>query len=273
MSDGVDIFISYARADRARVDTLWEQLSAQHWNVWRDDNIPNSVPWEREILGKLESARCVLVAWSPVAVRSEWVRREASAALERGSLMQAIVEDCSVPDEFGRLQIEDLRGWQGEIAHAGFSKLLRDCAGRIGPKKPVGTLPMPAPHELVSDKHLAIVHSAWRKPEKDADFGERMYQIHVILVGQQSVLDRVDSVIYYLDPSYPTPTQVATERSANFGIYQLANGYSMMRASVKIRGQKEIVELSRFINLHREGPRLKPQFIDPDPKWRWHDEA
>jgi TIR domain len=268
-----DVFISYARRDRARVDVLWERLTEQHWTVWRDDRIPNAVPWEQEVLGNLERARSVLVVWSQSSIVSEWVVREATVARDRGTLLQAFIEPCTLPPGFSDLQAQNLIGWDGQIEHDEFKKLLRDAAVKIGPKKPVGTLPSPAPYELVSDKHVAMVHSCWRRADLDAQFGgQAMFQIHVILVGQQKVLDQVASVIYYFDPSYPQSTHVSTDRTKNFGIYELANGYSMMRASVKIKNQKDIVELSRFINLSKTGPRLARQFIGTDTTYRWHDE-
>lgn len=47
-----------------------------------------------------------------------------------------------------------------------------------------------------------------------------------------------------------------TESWRTVGFYELANGYSLIRATVKVRGQVDLIELSRFINLSETGPRL-----------------
>jgi hypothetical protein len=38
---------------------------------------------------------------------------------------------------------------------------------------------------------------------------------------------------------------------------QAQNGYSVIRAEVRVQGQAELVRLSRFINLTETGPRLE----------------
>jgi len=79
----------------------------------------------------------------------------------------------------------------------------------------------------------------------------------VVLFGQKAALDRVEYVIYHLDPSYPNPVRPGGSRENSFELKELANGYSLVRAEVKIGGQNEMVYLSRFIDLMDESPRLK----------------
>ena len=90
-----------------------------------------------------------------------------------------------------------------------------------------------------------------------------MYQIHVMLLGQPKALARVTCVNYRLDDAYPperrTPSIV--DKTRNFGFYELANGYSLVTAVVKIEGQARAVSLSRFVNLTEVGPNLNQQFV------------
>ncbi len=131
--------------------------------------------------------------------------------------------------------------------------------------KSAGPLTIPSGANLVTDDHLALIHRSWRAPRHDARFpGQKMYQIHVILFGEPKVLDRVGYVHYRLDPSYPDPESYQTDRERQFELKQLANGYSLLRAEVKIKGQDEIIHLSRFIDLTEASDHLAPRYLPPE---------
>lgn len=121
-----------------------------------------------------------------------------------------------------------------------------------------GPLKSPSVAGLVTDDHIAVIHRSWRVSERDAEFGnQEMYQIHVVLFGEKAALDRVEYVLYRLDPSYPNPTRASSDRKNAFELKELANGYSLIRADVKIRDQSEMIYLSRFIDLTPTSPHLK----------------
>ncbi len=124
--------------------------------------------------------------------------------------------------------------------------------------KSTGQLKDPSTGDLITDDHVALIHRSWRVPHRDKDFGgQPMHQIHIVLFGQKAALDRVEYVVYHLDPSYPNPVRPGGSRETSFELKELANGYSLVRAEVKVRGQNEMVYLSRFIDLTDESPRLK----------------
>ncbi len=54
-----DIFISYAREDQRRVETLNEFLKAQGWLMWWNRNISIGRRFSSEIENALKSARCM----------------------------------------------------------------------------------------------------------------------------------------------------------------------------------------------------------------------
>lgn len=125
----------------------------------------------------------------------------------------------------------------------------------------VGQLKVPMPAEALTDDHLALIHRSWRVPARDAEFGQPMYQIHVIVFGKAEALRRVDYVVYRLeDPAYPRPVQVGGPLSTNFELKELANGYSLIRAEVHVSGQLEPVRLSRLIDLTDQSPPLKGSY-------------
>lgn len=123
----------------------------------------------------------------------------------------------------------------------------------------VGPLKEPASGEMLTDDHLALIHRSWRAPEHDARTrdGNKMFRIHVITFGTADALQRVERVVYLLDKAYPNPVQPGGPREKKFPLNELANGYSLIRAEVFVRGQIEPVRLSRFLDLTDASPRLK----------------
>jgi hypothetical protein len=117
-------------------------------------------------------------------------------------------------------------------------------------------LPSASKEEKITASHIALVHSSWRYAKKDREFKKRMYCFHAIIQGADQVLDRVESVTYYLDPSYPKPKRTVTDRASKFKLKELAYGESMLRAVVTIAGQAETVELTRYINLTESGAEI-----------------
>jgi hypothetical protein len=125
-----------------------------------------------------------------------------------------------------------------------------------------GPLKSPSAEGLVTDDHIAVIHRSWRVAERDKEFGhQEMYQIHVILFGEAAALDRVEYVLYRLDPAYPNPTRASSDRKNAFELKELANGYSLIRADVKIKDQDEMIYLSRFIDLTPTSPHLKGTYM------------
>ena len=80
--------------------------------------------------------------------------------------------------------------------------------------------------------------------------------IHVVIQARDEVLDRIESAKYVLDASYPNRIQVKTDRATRFELKELANGESIIRCEVRIKGQSVPVLLERYINLTDTGPGL-----------------
>lgn len=100
----IDVFVSYAAADRERVRPLVEALERATLNVWWDRRIAPGAGFDAEIQDALDAARCVLVVWSEQSVRSEWVISEANEGLERGVLVPVSIDSARPPLAFRRRQ-------------------------------------------------------------------------------------------------------------------------------------------------------------------------
>lgn len=104
-----DVFISYKRSERPRVEAISAALSRLGLSVWFDAELRSGSSFDSEINKHVRTAKCVLVVWSQGAVASDWVRAEASIGRERGVLAAVMVEPCDLPPPFNLVHFEDLR--------------------------------------------------------------------------------------------------------------------------------------------------------------------
>ena len=84
-----DVFVSYARSDKARVAPLVAAIEAKGWTVWWDPEITPGQEFDDQIDAEIDKARAVLVVWSPVPVRTSTVPdwpRAAAASISRVQL-------------------------------------------------------------------------------------------------------------------------------------------------------------------------------------------
>ena len=108
-----DVFLSYKREDSTRVRKLVAAMRHAGLDVWWDEDIPPSAPWEATIEKALADAKAVIVCWSPTSVTSENVRSEARVAREDGRLIQVFLKPCRPPLFFGERQGVNLSKWRG----------------------------------------------------------------------------------------------------------------------------------------------------------------
>ncbi|MBL8552318.1 MAG: toll/interleukin-1 receptor domain-containing protein [Hyphomonadaceae bacterium] len=111
-----DVFISYARSDRARVEPIAAALKALGLDVWFDAQLTPGERFSDEIEREARAAKAVLVCWTPKAVGSDWVREEAAIGKERNVLTPVKLASCEPPFGFRQLQTEDLTRWTGDTA-------------------------------------------------------------------------------------------------------------------------------------------------------------
>jgi len=123
-----DIFISYAREDRKKIEALAKGFENQGWSVWWDRKIPPGKTFAQVIEEELADARCVVVAWSNQSVKSNWVQEEADEGLKKEILIPVIIEDVLLPMGFRRIQAVDLIDWDPAEASPNFQFLIENVA-------------------------------------------------------------------------------------------------------------------------------------------------
>ncbi|MEL6316463.1 MAG: toll/interleukin-1 receptor domain-containing protein, partial [Pseudomonadota bacterium] len=118
-----DVFISYAREDRAFVARLAPAIEALGLSVWWDDKLAPGREFELEIERELDAARAVVAVWSAASLRSVAVRAEAREALDQEKLAPVRIAPVKPPLFSRGIQFADLEGWDGDAAAVAFQDL------------------------------------------------------------------------------------------------------------------------------------------------------
>jgi hypothetical protein len=134
----VDIFLSYAREDEARIRPLAAALEAQGWSVFWDRRIPAGASWRDHIAEALQTAACVVVVWSRHSVSSAWVIEEAEDGQHRGKLIPVLLEPVDPPIGFRGIQAADLTDWKPDRSTPQFAQLVQD----VGSVLEAGPIPV-----------------------------------------------------------------------------------------------------------------------------------
>jgi adenylate cyclase len=128
-----DVFVSYARPTERQARQIGETLRSLGYAVWRDDELPAHRAYSEVIEERIKSAKAVLVLWSTDAAKSQWVRAEADAAREAGTLVQVSMDGSIPPMPFNQIQCADLSNWAGDTTSQGWQKVESSIALLVGP--------------------------------------------------------------------------------------------------------------------------------------------
>jgi hypothetical protein len=137
------VFVSYAHADRARVEPLVEQLKPR-FNVFWDANVQPGDVWRQVLADRLQQARCVLALWTKGLNETSFVTSEVERAQRRGVLVPVKLDaDAYIPLGFDRWQHLDLSGWSGHGARglARLFTLIRRLLAQPAPRPWSNALP------------------------------------------------------------------------------------------------------------------------------------
>jgi len=98
------VFISFKSEERDAADLLHRTLTAQGYNVWWQEKLQCGHVWHAEIDEALRAASAVIVLWSPAAMKSEWVKHEASQAIARQVYAPTRIAPMKIESPFDRVQ-------------------------------------------------------------------------------------------------------------------------------------------------------------------------
>ena len=131
MPELANVFISYARSSEEQAKRVGEALRDAGYSVWRDDELPAHRAYSDVIEERLKSAKAVVVLWCADSGKSHWVRAEADAAREAGTLVQATLDSALPPMPFNQIQCADLKDWKGDTSSPGWRKLEASVAALV----------------------------------------------------------------------------------------------------------------------------------------------
>ncbi|MEX2149467.1 MAG: TIR domain-containing protein [Steroidobacteraceae bacterium] len=143
-----DVFVSYARNDKARVAPLVAAIQAKGWSVWWDPEITPGQEFDDQIDAEIAAALAVLVVWTPASVVSRWVRGEAREAAERGIIVPVRFDQARLPMDVRAIHTTDLDGWGENAASPQAQEFLRALGtmiARAQPSRPATSASAPAP--------------------------------------------------------------------------------------------------------------------------------
>jgi hypothetical protein len=120
-----DIFISYKREEQATARNLANALETQGWSVWWDPKLRAGERFNDVIEKALKESKCVVVMWSKRSVESQYVKDEATYALNRNKLVPVMIEEVELPFRFEGLHTPSLIGWDGSKPSRSFEGLSR----------------------------------------------------------------------------------------------------------------------------------------------------
>ena len=130
------LFLSYARADRARAEKLAVVLTRAGYTVWWDALIEGGAQYATSIRQALETADVVIVLWSRNSVESDWVRDEAALGRDRHRLVPLALDAAAPPLGFRQYQTIDLSHWRGRPDVTEIAAIDRAIALAMGHEPP-----------------------------------------------------------------------------------------------------------------------------------------
>jgi adenylate cyclase len=143
-----DVFVSYARSDKARVAPIVAAIEAAGWTVWWDPAIDAGQEFDQKITEELAAARAVLVVWTPDSVKSRWVRGEARVGADRGILVPVRLDSAELPIDVRAIHTTDLDGRGDGSDRTAIQHVLRAIEGvarRNSGREPPAAAAQPAP--------------------------------------------------------------------------------------------------------------------------------
>ncbi len=116
-----DVFISYKRRLRPKVEQIAAALEAMGLDVWFDAELEAGTSFSSEISNRVRGAKCVLVCWSNDAFghggdTHGWVIGEASIGRSRGVLVPVLLEPTDLDPPWNTIHSESLVGWSPSSA-------------------------------------------------------------------------------------------------------------------------------------------------------------
>jgi len=140
-----DIFISYSRRDKAKVDKVIEILVNNGYSVWIDvEGIESGEAFRQNIVEAIENSSIVIFFSSKASNKSKWTTKEISLAVEFTKYIIPIKFDNTRYNKsilFDLIDLDYIDMSEDRLMDASIKKLLKTVRSKIGERNPleVGT--------------------------------------------------------------------------------------------------------------------------------------
>ena len=245
----VDVFISYARADRARIESLASILEEDSYTVWWDHDIAGGAAFAAEIERALNDARAVIVAWSVSGVQSDWVLDEAGVAKQAGKLVPIGLDATLPPIGFRQYQVVDFSTWSGERDADAVSALTQSVDRFL--HREVPTAPFDSPQEvLASSAHEIAVLPL---ENFSGDSGQQFFVdgMHEALIAELSKIGALKVISRTSTRVYSGSTKSLREIAAELGVTKIVEG-SVTRVEDEVHITIQLIDARTDTNLWAE---------------------
>jgi TolB-like protein/Tfp pilus assembly protein PilF len=166
-----DIFISYARPDRDRVERLAAALESEGFSLWWDRQIEGGVEFAQTIEAELDSAAAVIVAWSEHSVGSHWVRDEADFARGTNKLLPLSLDGVPPPLGSRQLHTIDFSRWDDTPGDPAFRELAQSLGTALGARvRPADVPAAPAAPTVAVKPCVAVLPFANMSTDEEVEF-------------------------------------------------------------------------------------------------------
>jgi hypothetical protein len=133
-----DLFLSYTHQDTNRAETLARLLEDAGLTVWWDRQMVPGDKIHDVVDEEIEKAKAVIVLWSPISVKSDWVRGEAQTAHELAKLIPIKIEECKLPVNYRGIHTPEVYKSKAEL-----DKLAKILSDKFKTAQPLAGEPKP----------------------------------------------------------------------------------------------------------------------------------
>lgn len=202
--DPVSVFISYSRTDSAFIDRLEADLRAYGFETWVDrQHLEGGADWARVIEQRILDHESFIIALSPEAVVSEWVRKELAFALATGRHIIPIIARPveRLPIEIANIQYTDLSANYADHLQDVRVALLKTREAPPVPRPPAPPKPLLAPD--LSDPLKGLVEIPAAPPPLNPDLSDAFMQARSALAhGSLDLAEALLGQITDVDPGF-----------------------------------------------------------------------
>jgi TolB-like protein/tetratricopeptide (TPR) repeat protein len=240
------IVVSYASADRERVNVIVSQLREDQYDIWIDKGgIEGASLWGEEIVEAIESAQVLLLMLSAKSVASSHVLKEVTIALEgKKHILPVYLEEV----QLSRALQYPLAGVQHidffEDPTAGIESIERALA-RLGVVRPEPVhagngAEAPGEREVVlDDSRIMVLPFRNISPDKESDyFSDGLTQELIVKLGQ---LKEMKVLARPISMQYKETTKDVGTISKELGVRYLVEG-SVRRHGDALRISAELID-------------------------------